>query len=117
VVLPKRIVAWTDGDVLNPLELLRWTWPDSRFPREPRVTRMGLNTHVFHPPKTLLRRFGFDEWSRPQGSPRLRLEWSVLGEELLASVKHDPASRTGQATRGKSASRLVDTEGSAAEAR
>jgi len=34
-----------------------------------------------------------------------------------ASVKHDPASRTGQATRGKSASRLVDTEGSAAEAR
>jgi len=37
--------------------------------------------------------------------------------QVGASVKHDPASRTGQATRGKSASRLVDTEGSAAEAR
>lgn len=84
VVSPKRIVAWRDGDALNRLELLRWTWPDARFPRAPRVTRMGLNTQRFIPPKTLLRRFGFDPLSRPAGAMRLRLEWSVLGEELLA---------------------------------
>ena len=83
VMSPKRIVAWRDGDALNRLELLRWTWPDSRFSRAPRVTRIGLNTQWFIPPKTLLRRFGFEPWSRPPGTPRLTLEWSVLSEELI----------------------------------
>lgn len=90
VVAPKRIVAWSDGDALNRLELLRWTWPDGRFPRAPRVTRMALNTQMFAPPKSLLRRFGFEPGSRPDGAPGLRLEWSVLGEELLAFAEWLP---------------------------
>jgi hypothetical protein len=45
---------------------------------------VGLNTHAFTPPKTLLRKLGFDDRALPQGSDGLRLEWTVLGNELLA---------------------------------
>jgi len=84
VVSPKRIVAWRSGAALNRVELFRWAWPDARFPRAPRVTRIALNTHAFTPSKALLRRFGFDVHARPWRIDGLRLEWTVLGEELLA---------------------------------
>jgi len=84
VVRPRRIVAWRNGAALNRLELLRWSWPDAGDRGAPRVTRIGLNALVFRPPKTLLSRLGFDPLARPDGDRALRLEWTVLGDELLA---------------------------------
>ncbi len=84
VLRPRRIVAWRDGVALNRLHLLRWSWPDPGDRHAPRVTRIGLNTQLFRPPKTLLKRLGFDPLTRPDGDRALRLEWTVLGDELLA---------------------------------
>lgn len=90
VVRPKHIVAWRDGDLLNRVELLRWTWPDASSRAAPRVTRIGLNTQRFTPSKALLRHLGFEPESLPPSARSLHLEWSVLGEELLAFAEWLP---------------------------
>ena len=90
VVRPKHIVVWRDEDLLNRVELLRWTWPDASSRAAPRVTRIGLNTQRFTPSKALLRHLGFEPESLPPSARSLHLEWSVLGEELLAFAEWLP---------------------------
>jgi hypothetical protein len=85
VARPKYVVAWRGGrGTLEHVQLLKWAWPEGAYSRAPMVTRIALNTHCFTPSKELLRRLGFEDCSRPGYTSALRLEWSVLGEELLA---------------------------------
>ena len=83
VVRGKHLVAWRYGRHLNHLQLVRWSRPDSSSPRAPRVTRLSLNYYWFDPSKSLLRRLGFGPREHPPRTDRLRLEWTVLDEEIL----------------------------------
>lgn len=84
ILASKHLVVWRDGDSLNRLEALRWCWPGPQRPGAPRVTRIYINFHAFDAPRSLLRELGLDERTYHAGDEGLRLEWSVLGDELLA---------------------------------
>ncbi len=91
VVNPKPIVVWRDGEALNRLELRPWTVPDRQQPdRVPAVTRIAVNEMAFDPSKALLRRLGFrpDDW--PGYTAFLRLEWTVIDDELAGFTEWLP---------------------------
>lgn len=91
LIRPKHVVAWRgEQGALDHVQLLKWSWPDAAYPRAPAITRIALNTHRFTPSKETLRRLGFSELSWPGYTQALRLEWTVLGEELLAFVEWLP---------------------------
>jgi hypothetical protein len=83
VLRPKYLVAWRDGKWLNHLELVRWSCPDALSPDAPYVTRLSMNYYYFGPSKALLRKLGFPPQARPSRREELRLEWSVLDEQML----------------------------------
>lgn len=83
VVNPKPTVVWRDRDALNHLELRPWTAPDRQQPaRVPAVSRIAVNVMWFRPSNALLRRLGFRPDAWPGYMDGLRLEWTVLDEEL-----------------------------------
>jgi hypothetical protein len=85
IAAQKHVVAWRRGNALNHLELLNFSWPSARSLDAPRITRISVNKHVFIPPTTILRNLGFDKQRPlPRGSEGLHLEWTILGNELLA---------------------------------
>lgn len=77
-----RVLLWHgSNDRLDCLQLLPWCWPSREYPRAPRVTRISLNRHRYDVSQRDLRQLGLD---RPRRSTEpLRLELSVLGDELL----------------------------------
>ncbi|SDY41565.1 hypothetical protein SAMN05444383_1902 [Myxococcus xanthus] len=79
-----RRLVWRQGEWLNWVTLSRHSWPDRHFPEAPPVTRISMNRFIFEPSEAMLRRFGFSGVGLPLGERRLRLEWTVYGEELLA---------------------------------
>ncbi|NOJ82291.1 hypothetical protein [Myxococcus xanthus] len=84
VIHQGRRLVWRQGEWLNRVDLSRHSWPDRHFPEAPPVTRISMNRLNFEPPEAMLRRFGLSRVTHPLGEPRLRLEWTVYGEELLA---------------------------------
>ncbi|RJS14245.1 hypothetical protein DRW03_35325 [Corallococcus sp. H22C18031201] len=78
-----RRLIWRQGEWLNGVVLSRHSWPGRNFPEAPPVTRILMNRLTFEPPAAMLRRFGFSGVALPLGEERLRLEWTVYGEELL----------------------------------
>jgi hypothetical protein len=105
VVRPGRrnLVAWRTRDEIHHLQLVRLAWPSAADRAAPRLTRIAVDHFEFRPSGELLRRLGAHDdgcvgdvdpgeavpaASSPGtcagGDRPLHLEWTVLGDELLA---------------------------------
>jgi hypothetical protein len=77
-------MLWRHGEGVHALRLLFRTWPDRADPHAPEIVRISVNhTKVMLEPADC-RRLGLSsvESSAPMGT-KFRLEWTVLGEQLV----------------------------------
>lgn len=93
VVMPARgLLAWRDGEAVNAVRLVRWSWPKASEPDAPDVIRIGVNSHAEHVSRSVGRRLGLDAPSGcscrvPIGHRALAsLEYTVLGSQLIGLV-------------------------------
>lgn len=84
----RNFVAWRTGHEVHHLQLVRLAGPSAADPTAPHLTRIAIDHFEFRASKELLDRLGLgDVETRTRmvdGDRPLHLEFSVLGDELLA---------------------------------